>query len=74
MLRQLRRASFDRGLLGGSRPWVVVGAVLWAARALRIATRRQRGVVWSGALADGETLVVRARPGGRRKGAAGGSP
>jgi len=73
MLRQLRRASFDRGLLGGSRPWVVVGAVLWAARGLRIATRRQGGVVWRGVLAEGETITVRARTGGRR-GRNGGAP
>jgi len=68
MLRQLRRASFDRGLLGGSRPWVVVGALLWAARGLRVATRRQRGVVWRGVLAEGETITVR----GRRAGSSGG--
>lgn len=73
MLRQLRRASFDRGLLGGSRPWIAVGALLWAARGLRIATRHQRGVVWRGVLAEGETITVRARRGGRRGSAAGGS-
>lgn len=71
MLRQLRRASFDRGLLGGSRPWIVVGAVLWAARGVRIATRRQRGVVWRGALGAGEVISVAARRGG--SGAGGGT-
>lgn len=73
MLRQLRRASFDRGLLGGSRPWIVVGALLWAARGLRIATRRQGGVVWRGVLAEGETITVRARQVGGRGGSAGGT-
>lgn len=74
MLRQLRRASFDRGLLGGSRLWILVGALLWAARGLRLATRRQGGVVWRGVLAEGETITVRARPGGRRGSAPGGAP
>lgn len=63
MLRQLRRATLDRGLLGGSRPWIVLGALLWAARAVRMVTRRQSGVVWRGSLAEGETIVVRARSG-----------
>jgi len=73
MLRQLRRASFDRGFLGGSRPWIVVGALLWAARGLRIATRRQTGVVWRGALAEGESLTVRARAEQRRRRRGGGT-
>ena len=74
MLRQLRRASFDRGLLGGSRPWIVLGALLWAVRGLRLATRRQGGVVWRGVLAEGETITVRARARGRRGSTAGGTP
>ena len=73
MLRQLRRASFDRGLLGGSRWWVAVGVLLWAARGLRLATRRQGGVAWRGVLAEGETISIRAVPGGRRRGGRGGS-
>jgi hypothetical protein len=61
MLKQLRRATFDRGVLGGSGPWLILGAVLWTLRALRLATRRETGVLWRGTVADGETLVLAAR-------------
>jgi hypothetical protein len=61
MLKQLRRATFDRGVLGGSGPWLILGAVLWTLRALRMATQRDTGVLWRGTIADGETLVVAAR-------------
>jgi hypothetical protein len=61
MLKQLRRATFDRGVLGGSGPWLILGAVLWTLRAVRLATRRETGVLWRGTVADGETLVLAAR-------------
>lgn len=69
MLRQLRRATLDRGVLGGSGPWLVLGALLWGARAVRIATRRDSGRLWRGTLAEGETLVLAARSAKGRTGA-----
>jgi hypothetical protein len=61
MLKQLRRATLDRGVLGGSTPWLVLGVLLWSLRALRLATKRDPGVVWRGTVADGETLVLASR-------------
>ena len=60
MLKQVRRATIDRGVLGGSTWWLLLGALLWGVRAIRIATRRDTGVLWRGGLPDGETLMVSA--------------
>lgn len=67
MLGQLRRATLDRGVLGGSRPWLVLGALLWGARALRWATRRTSGVMWRGELGDGEVLELAATTARQRR-------
>lgn len=61
MLHRLRRASVERGLLGGSTPWVVLGGVLWALRGLRLVSRRETGVIWRGELREGESLVIGSR-------------
>jgi len=67
MLRQLRNASLDRGLFQGNRPWLVLGAVLWAARAAKVAWAKDDGVVWQGVLTPGETVQVTYRPPVRRR-------
>jgi hypothetical protein len=63
---RLGRAALMRGLLGGSPRWLAVGAVLWGARGLRSALRRQDVVIWRGQLSEGETLVLHARSARRR--------
>ncbi len=69
MLKQVRRATIDRGVLGGSTWWLLLGAVLWGVRAIRVASRRDTGVLWKGGLPDGETLVLTASqaPSGSRR-------
>ena len=64
MLRYLYRRGQLRGLLGGSRPWTVVWAVLLGARLVRKAATREEKVVYSEVLAPGQTVVIRhERPG-----------
>jgi hypothetical protein len=66
MLRQLRSAGIQRGVLGGSVPWMATAAVLWGARGIAWAMRRNTGRVWRGSLGDGETLVITSRRGSAR--------
>lgn len=67
MLSRLRREAFERGVLGGRQDWLVLGIALWGARALAHAMRRERGVLWQGAVEPGETLVISLRPPQRRR-------
>ena len=60
MLRTIRRRALRQGLLGGSRTWQVVWAVLLGARLLRRLTRVRPEVVYSEKLEPGETLVITA--------------
>lgn len=59
MLRYLYRRSQFRGLLGGSRGWTIVWAVLFGARLVKKATTREEKVVYSEKLRPGQTLVIR---------------
>lgn len=58
VLRYLVRNGVRRGLLGGSRPWLVVGGVALAARLLRRLTHDDPRVVFSEELRPGEALVI----------------
>lgn len=62
ILGALRRAGIDRGLLGGSRPWLVIGALAWGLRLARWALRRQERVLLLEELAPGERLVITHAP------------
>jgi hypothetical protein len=55
----LVRRGFREGLLGGSGPWLAVGAVAWLARFL--ARRPERSVVVE-EIALGETIIVTSVP------------
>ncbi|CAN5661455.1 hypothetical protein BH20ACT2_BH20ACT2_21100 [soil metagenome] len=55
ILRFLQRNALRKGLLGGSRPWVVVGVLVWLARK---AAKPEADVVYCEPLAAGETLVI----------------
>jgi hypothetical protein len=58
MLRSLTRLGLTRGLLGGSRVWMGLGAAAFGVRALsRLAARRPE-VVYSEDLAPGQSLVI----------------
>jgi hypothetical protein len=62
ILDALRRAGIDRGLLGGSRPWLVVGALAWGLRLARWAMRRHERVLLLEELAPGERLLITHTP------------
>ena len=55
----LRRQAIVRGLVGGSRGWLVLGGVAWGIRLLRrfASTRRLRTVLTE-ELRPGERLVI----------------
>jgi len=54
-----RRAQL-RGLLGGSRPWLVLWVVMATWRVLRRLTRDTPEIAFREELHDGETLVISA--------------
>jgi hypothetical protein len=58
MLEFLRRNGLRRGLVGGSRSWMVAGGLAYALRALRWVVRRDTEVVFSEELRPGESLVI----------------
>jgi hypothetical protein len=57
-----RRHAIERGLLGGSRIWLVLGGLAWAFRALRWALKPAPATVFSERLDVGETLVITHEP------------
>lgn len=62
LLATLRRTSISRGVLGGSRPWLVTAVALWALRGVVWAIRPTPTRVYRGRLDVGETLVIRHDP------------
>ena len=58
MLKLLLRQGFRRGVLGGSRPWMVVGGVALAVRVLRKVSGGEPEVAYCEELGPGETLVI----------------
>jgi hypothetical protein len=58
MLRTWRSLGLQRGVIGGSVPWVLVAAVLWGAKAMQWAMRREEQVVYRTVLKPGETLEI----------------
>lgn len=60
-MRMLRTNALSRGVFGGSKPWLAVAGVIYGGKALRKAFGRQTGVIWSGRLREGETVMVRVR-------------
>lgn len=68
-LATARRLGITRGLIGGSRGWLVVGGVAWGLRVVRRAAGRHEEVLTIEKLKPGETIQVRAlepRPRRRR--------
>ena len=59
MLRRLTRTGLRRGLMGGSKPWLAVGAAAGAFRLLGRVAGKQPKVVYCEPLHPGETLIIR---------------
>ncbi len=58
MLRSLTRLGLVRGLLGGHRGWMTLGAAAIGLRAVGWIARKEEKVVYSEKLEPGETLVI----------------
>lgn len=58
MLRTLFRTGVLKGLVGGSKPWLVVGAVAGGARLLGRMAAREPEVVYCEKLEPGQRLVI----------------
>ena len=67
MLTYLRRRAQLKGVIGGSRGWTILWAVLIGGRVLRRLTSDEEKVVYRRKLRPGESLVVRSEaPGAER--------
>ena len=62
LLGTARRFGLMRGLLGGSRPWLVLGGVAWTFRALQWARRPGPTTLLREELGVGETISIRLDP------------
>ena len=58
MLRALTRLGVYRGLLGGNRGWMALGAVAVGLRGLGRLAAKEPKVVFSEQLDPGQTLVI----------------
>ena len=58
MLRTLTRLGVYRGLLGGNRGWMALGAVAVGLRGLGRLAAKEPKVVFSEQLDPGQTLVI----------------
>ncbi len=58
MLSRLARAGLRRGILDGSRPWLVIGTAAVGARLLRRLSQRDPEVVLCEELKPGQTIVI----------------
>ncbi|MEO8264798.1 MAG: hypothetical protein ABI706_04720 [Ilumatobacteraceae bacterium] len=56
----LRRNAIYKGLLGGQRGWLAIGAVVWAPRLLKKALGRTEQVVATERLEPGQALRIEA--------------
>ena len=56
--RYLTRNVTTRGFLGGSRPWMAVGVVLFGARLFNRFVGNETKVLYSEKLDQGKTLVI----------------
>ncbi|WP_420620162.1 hypothetical protein [Candidatus Poriferisocius sp.] len=58
-LGYLRRQAIRRGVVGGSRAWLILGGAVWGVRLLRrMASTRQMRKVLSQELRPGESLII----------------
>ncbi|MEY4129968.1 MAG: hypothetical protein RLZZ31_92 [Actinomycetota bacterium] len=62
ILSTARRLGISKGVLGGNRKWLIIGAIAWTLRALRWAWTPSPKTVYRKKLEVGETIVVRHDP------------
>lgn len=62
LARMLLRNGFRRGVLQGSRPWLVAGAVALLMRLFQRAAAREESVVYREELLPGQTLTIANQP------------
>lgn len=62
LLSEVRRRALLKGLLGGSKPWMILGLVAWTFRALQWALRPAPPTVYQEKLGLGESLILRHQP------------
>jgi hypothetical protein len=55
----VRRTAISKGLLGGSRGWMVLGGVFWVATFLRRTIGKNEVIVASEVLRPGEFVTIR---------------
>jgi hypothetical protein len=58
LFRILLRSGFRRGVMGGSRPWLIGFGIAAAVRLIQRMNERESAVVFSEKLEPGETLVI----------------
>jgi hypothetical protein len=58
----LRRGALYKGVFGGSRGWLAVGAVVWGPRLVRKAMGRNEEVVTTEVLRPGDVVCLRTIP------------
>lgn len=59
-LAALRRNALYKGVFGGSRGWMAVGALVWAPRLIKRVLGRTEKVVATEVLRPGQTLCLQA--------------
>ena len=59
MLAYLRARALSRGFLGGSRFWIVLGAVVWTIRFFQWLVRQETEVIYREPLGRGESVTIR---------------
>lgn len=62
ILSTARRLGISKGVLGGNKKWLIIGAIAWTLRALRWAWTPNPQTVYRKKLEVGETIVVRHDP------------
>lgn len=62
LLRLLMRQGLHRGLLGGSRAWVIIGGIGVLGHLARKGLTRDEDILWSGEVAPGQVVTVRHEP------------
>jgi len=60
--RLIRRQSLRRGLIGGSRVWMVVGGVYSLLKVVRRMSRNTDTVIAAEMLKPGESVIIEALP------------
>ena len=61
-LAALRRNALSKGLLGGRRGWLAIGAVVWAPRLFKRALGRDQETVATEVLKPGQSVCIEAIP------------